>query len=367
MNWKLKYSILGLALWLLFFLAWEWWRSYPKVRLTPISFPESREARIDSVLIQSLSNFLIPGIAVGIIENQKLTYLKAFGYQNLETKDPLTLESLIPVASVSKLFTALSLANFALEKGISIDTAFNTLLPRDRRLPAEFDGITLRELLSHTSGISDKGWMQNILIGAEKRKLANISQTLNSPDGTKEFHYADANFDLIGFVLENGTKTPFETVIKENMLSVGGMEQSYFLTERPSDSLPILGYKHTFLWKRLETAHLKMERYPSPSSGLVVTPEDLAKAMLYLCRGGMGIFGDELQWLQDGTQVPAGFQKITINRVEFIGHYGGSGGFSSLVVYSPSLETGLFLLSNVRDESDFRSQISGEILHLLNP
>lgn len=367
MNWKIKYLFLGFTCWILLFLGWEWWNSYPKVRLEPISFPESREARIDSLLVQSLSNFLIPGIAVGIIEDQKITYLKAFGYQNLETKDTLTLESQIPVASVSKLFTALSLANFALEKGISIDTAFNSLLLKNKRLPPEFDGITLRELLTHTSGLSDKSWLQNIPIGAQKRKLSNISQNLNLPDGKKEFQYADVNFDLIGYVLEEGTKTSFETLIRENMLSIGGMEQSYFLTAEPADSFPVLGYKHTFLWKRMEPAKLNIERSPSPSSGLVVTPLDLSKALLYLCRGGMGIFGEELEWLKEGSQTPAGFQKITINQTEFLGHFGGSGGFSSLLLYSPVSETGLFLLSNARDMGEFRKQISAGILYLINP
>jgi CubicO group peptidase (beta-lactamase class C family) len=368
MNWKMKYSILGIALWLLFFLAWEWWRSYPKVKLTPISFPESREARIDSLLVQSLSNGLIPGIAVCIVEDQRVTYLKAYGYQNLEAKEPLTLESPMPLASVSKLFTALSLANFALENGISIDTAFNSLLPKNKRLPAEFDRITLRDLLNHTSGISDEGWIQQILRGAEKKKLSNISRTVSLLPGVKkEFQYADANFDLIGYVLESRAKVPFESLMKENMLATGGMEQSYFLTRNATDSLPTLGYKHTFLWKRLETVHLKLERYPSPSSGLVSSPRDLSRAMLYLCRGGMGIFGDELKWLQGGSHSPAGFQKITINQSEFFGHFGGSGGFSALVLYSPTTDTGLFLLANARDESDFRSQISDKILHLLNP
>ncbi len=367
MTGKIKYSILAVAFWLLLFLGWEWWRSYPKVRLTPISFPQSREARIDSILTQSLSDFLLPGIAVGIIEDQKVTYLKALGYQNLESRDTLTLESLMPVASVSKVFTALSLANFALENEISIDTAFNSLLPKNKKLPAEFDGITFRELLNHTSGLSDKNWVQNILIGAEKRKLSNISQNLNPPDQKREFLYADVNFDLIGYVLESVTKIPFETLVRENMLSTGGMEQSYFLAEKTADSLPIMGYKHTFLWKRLETANLKMERYPSPSSGLVVSPVDLSKSMLYLCRGGMGIFGDELQWLQSGSPSPAGFQKITINQTEFIGHFGGSGGFSTLLLYSPTLETGLFLLSNAHDNTDFRKHISAGILRLVKP
>lgn len=367
MNWKIKYSILGLAFWFLLFLGWEWWRSYPKVRLTPISFPENRDARIDSLLIQSLSQFLIPGLAVGIIEDEKVTYLKAFGFENLESKDTLSLQSTLPVASVSKLFTALSLANFALEKGISIDTSFNSILPKDKKLPDEFNNISFRDLLDHTSGISDSRRLRDILTSEEKRVLGNLPKNLKSPDlKNKEYRYADTNFDLIGYVLEVCTKTPFETVILEKTLAIGGMEKSHFVTVRPSETATSRGYKQTFLWKRIEPTRLKFERYPSPSSGLVVSPKDLSKALLHLSREDMGTFGEELAWLQNESETPSGFQKITLNNTNFIGHFGEQGGFSSLVLYSPALETAFFLIGNAQDNYEFRKQVSSEILKILN-
>ena len=366
MSLKIKYSILGLALWLLLFLGWEWWRSYPKVRFTPISFADNRDTKIDSLLIQSLTNFLIPGVAVGIIQNQKVTYLKAFGYENLETKDSLTLQSIIPVASISKIFTALSLANFAMENGISIDTSFNSLLTKNQRLPSEFDSISLRALLTHTSGLSDKGKLNNLLIGEKKRKLKNISENLKSPAENKEFQYSDVNFDLIGYVLETRNKVAFEKVLKENILLDGGMEHSYFISQNSEDSLAIRGYEQTFLWKRMQSTKLKFNRFPSPSSGLVVTPLDLSKALLHLCRGAMGNFSDEIEWLQTGSDAPAGFQKIILNETEFIGHFGGFGGFSSILLFSPELETGIFLLSNAQDNTNFRQTISTEILRIIS-
>lgn len=367
MNWKIKYSILGVAFWLLLFLGWEWWRSYPKVRLPPISNPETRDARIDSLLIQSLSQFLIPGLAVGIIEEEKVTYLKAFGFEDLKTKDTMSLQSTLPVASVSKLFTALSLADFALEKGISIDTSFNSILPKGKKLPVEFNEISLRDLLEHTSGIPDSRRLRDILTSEENRDLNNIPGNLKSPDLENiGFHYADANFDLVGYLLEICTNTPFENLILEKTLTVAGMENSYFSTARPSETASVSGYKQTFLWKRIEPTKLKLERYPSPSSGLVTSPTDLSKALLHLSRGNMGTFGEELDWLQKESDSPAGFQKIILNNTNYIGHFGEQGGFSSLVLYSPELEIAFFLVTNARDKHDFREQIAEGILKILN-
>lgn len=366
MNWKIKYLILGIAFWLLIFLGWEWWSSYPKVRLISVAHPESKAGKIDSILIRSLGDFLIPGIAVGIVEDEKVTYLKAFGYENLRTKDSLTIQSQIPVASVSKIFTALSLANFSLENRIPIDTGFNSVLPADKKLPEEFDEISIRDLLQHTSGLSDSRSFRNLIARDEKRQLRLLPDYLKTPDKEDpEYHYADVNFDLIGYVLESRSNEAFHELIKANTLEAVGMQESYFATEKSSGSFQ--GYKQTFLWKRIQTTDLEFERYPSPSSGLILSPEDLSKALLHLCRGSMGTFDDELRWLQGSSGTPAGFQKITLNNIEFIGHFGEQGGFSSLLLYSPSLEIGLFLLSNSQDKNDFRKIIPSEILKIIAP
>ncbi|WP_332914329.1 serine hydrolase domain-containing protein [Algoriphagus boritolerans] len=107
-----------------------------------------------------------------------MTYLKAFGYQNLKTKDSLTLQSLIPVASVSKLFTALTLANYAVEKGISIDTSFNSILPGNQRLSSDFEHISLADLLNHTSGLTDQSSIRTLFFQVEKTE--NSATCLNS-------------------------------------------------------------------------------------------------------------------------------------------------------------------------------------------
>jgi CubicO group peptidase (beta-lactamase class C family) len=363
-----KYSLLGLAFWFLIFLGWEWWRSFPKVRVPPVSFPESREARIDSLLSQSLIQYLMPGIAVGIITNEKLTYLKAFGFENLKTKDTLTVQSHIPVASVSKIFTALTLANFALEKGYTPDSSVNSILPDAKKLSPDFSEISLLDLLNHTSGISDKRGFGSILLSQEKRQLDNLPKLLNSPKlESKGYHYADTNFDLIGYLLETCDASPFELVAKVRTLIPGGMNTSEYAVKWPPDTGSVQGHQRTFLWKRIEQKALKLERFPSPSSGLVLTPTELSNALIHLSRGAMGTFGDELAWLKNGGETPAGFQSIQINNSRFIGHFGEQGGYSALVIYSPELEVALFLVSNTSDNTDFRRAIAAGILKLITP
>lgn len=363
-----KYLLSALGFWLVLFLGWEWWNSFPKVRWAPISFPETQSEKLDSVLVQSLSEYLIPGIAVGIIEEGKVTYLKAFGYENLETKDTLTLQSLLPVASVSKIFTALSLANYALETKIGLDSSVNSLLPQEKKLNTEFSEISLMDLLGHTSGLKIGLDINHLLPSGRNRPLQLLPKSLKTPDlEKKEFHYTDINFDLIGYLLETNTGVSFETLAQERILSQGGMKKSAFVTLLPDENSSLKGYQRTFLWKRLESRKLNFLHIPSPSSGLFVTGEDLSNFLHQLSRGEMGIFSEELAWLKNGSEIPAGFQEIRFDQSKFIGHFGGQGGFSSVLAYSPDLDISFFVISNGRDQSDFRYHISVEILKILNP
>ena len=365
MNWKVKYAILGLACWLALFLAWEWWSSYPRVRLTPISHPKNTEAKIDSVVVQSIIDFFLPGLVLGIVYEEKVTYLKAFGFSDLKTKDSLSLESKLPVASVSKIFTALCLANFCLDREIPPEATINAILPEGNKLPDEFDRLTLSELLEHRSGLSDSRSFGKGLRWDQKRQLENLPYHLQSPDlENKAYLYADVNFDLIGYVMEVIAEQPFETLIQETTLADAGMSQSLFTTLLAEN---IHGHEQTFLWKRILPTKLKLERYPSPSSGLVLTPKDLSKALLHLCRGEMGTFASEMDWLKGSTNFPAGFQKITLNGIDFWGHFGEQDGFSAVLVYSPDREIGLFLLANAEDKQGFRKQIPETLLRSIIP
>ena len=363
-----KYLLFAIAFWLVLFLSWEWWYSFPKVKWTPVSFPQSQEEKIDSILVQSLSEYLIPGIAVGIIEEGKVTYLKAFGYENLETKDTLNLQSLLPVASVSKIFTALTLANYALEKGIDINEPVNSLLPKGKKLSPEFSKISLRDLLSHTSGLKVGMDINHILPSGKNRPLQQLPNSLKTPNThKKEFHYADINFDLIGYLLENHANEPFETLSLKRILSQGGMKESSFVTQWPVENLTLIGYHKTFLWKRLESRKLNFQHLPSPSAGLFVSGYDLSNFLHQLSRGEMGIYSEELAWLKNGSDIPAGFHELRFDQFRFIGHFGGQGGFSSVLAYSPDLDIAFFVISNGRDQTDFRYQISLEVLKILNP
>lgn len=367
MNPKIKYSIYGLVFWFLLFLIWEWSVSYPKVRWSPVPFPKTVEEKLDSTLVQSLSEFLIPGIAVGIVQEGKITYLKAKGYQNLETKDTFDLQTLIPVASVSKIFTALCAANYFHKNEIPISSSIHQILPNNPNIPKHLGPITLEQLLSHRSGLEDPGFLRQLFRRNSQRALENLLQQSNKPQTSREQeNYADLNFDLIGLILQIHSQTPYDTLARKLTLQKAGMARSYFTRSWPKPEIPMVGNGKTFFWKRIEPKIMKLDRFPSPSSGLLSTPEDLSMALIHFCRGKLSDLNPEMAWLKGDKDTPVGFQKFNLEGKELLGHFGAQAGYSSLFAFSEDEKSGFFILTNARDFSDHRKKIASSILQILD-
>ena len=359
---KIKYFLIFLILLAFGFLSWEWWNSYPKISLAVLTPATSFEGKIDSILYQAINEYRLPGVSLALVKEGKLVYINALGFENLETKVPLNPTSTIPVASISKLFTALTIAN----KALSTDLEANTSLKNSS--DTLFPTLSLSQLLEHRSGLKSENSIRSRLLGKLKIGLKDWGTSymeksnfegVNSP----AFSYSDLNYDFLGFWLEEQSELSFQNQVRENIFGSAGMEQSFFVGMDSPDTLSISGYQHTFLWKRLEENKLKLQIFPSPSSGLMTSTRDMSIALIHLLRGDMGDFQEELTWLNDQENAKLlGFQKIKILDSDWIGHYGGQAGYSSFFFFSKNEDTGIFLFFNLKDPADYRLDLSKKIL-----
>ncbi|MEB2783994.1 serine hydrolase domain-containing protein [Algoriphagus persicinus] len=373
MNKKIKILLTVLVFWVAAFIGWEWWHSYPKVRFNPITEATSESLGIDSILHQAMSTYLLPGISVALVKNGKVSYLNAFGYENMETKDSLSIESKILVASVSKIFTAIGVANAFLDKGIKANDSLYSLGLGENFNSSTLAKIRIESLLSHQSGFRDKSFSEMIFSFSKSKKLNQWgAEFLRNPatyhSDSISYHYSDSNYDFLGFLLSQSEDLDFQTLIQSHVLESSGMTSSEFVTSWPTDEHRITGYQRTFLWKRIEPKRIKFSILPSPSSGLITTTKDMSLALIHLLRGDLGVYQQALDWLgNEGDVAPLGFQKTSINGNEWVGHFGGQAGYSSLLFYSEEEETGIFLFANSRDKVDFRINIARQIISYISP
>ena len=110
----------------------------------------TNDAELDSIILSELDRRRIPGGAVAVIKSGKIRYAKSFGLANVETKEPATLNTRFWIGSMGKQFTAMAVMMLVEQGRLALDEKVSTYLPH---LPLPYDAVTVRHLLTHTSGM----------------------------------------------------------------------------------------------------------------------------------------------------------------------------------------------------------------------
>src|SRR5262245_46543709 len=170
-----------------------------------------------------------PGCGVGVSRNGALVYEHGFGMASLERKTPITSSTVFPLASITKAFTAMSVL-LAAERGLlSLDDDVSKYIPdwssREQR-------VTIRHLLTHTSGLRDayalQGWAPNNGNSNDAFiKILSRQRGLNSAPGA-EYQYNNGGYLLLGKILEWASGQTLGAFADANIFKPLGMTGAYF-------------------------------------------------------------------------------------------------------------------------------------------
>ena len=173
----------------------------------------------------------VPGAVVLVAEGDRVLLQKAYGLADLERGVPLTVDSVLDIGSTSKQFTATCLLLAELDGKLSLDDPVRKHVDE---LPACCEGVTLRHLMLHTSGIPDYiGLMIEGGAQVEDRTgnddalaaLAKIEK-LDFPVGTK-WEYSNSNYMLMSQVVERTTGLSLPDFAQSRIFDVLGMKHTH--------------------------------------------------------------------------------------------------------------------------------------------
>ena len=195
-------------------------------------------SQLDEFLEKALVNYDLPGMAVnvGIRENSSnrnagLKYIKAMGYRDFITKKPLLPENIFHMASVTKLFVGTCIIKLWEEKKIDLEGYLVAYLPWFRMADGRYKNITIRQLLSHTSGMPDVGnyyWDkpetdEGALERYVRSKEVSEANLLWGPEEGR-FLYSNIGYEILGVVIAKLTGMSFEEYVKKNIFDPLGMK-----------------------------------------------------------------------------------------------------------------------------------------------
>ncbi|NHK32033.1 MAG: beta-lactamase family protein [Asgard group archaeon] len=243
--------------------------------------------KLENMIIDLMIQSNIPGFSVGIILNGQPIYTRGFGQRSLEKKLPMTPDTLFGIGSVSKSFTSLAIMQLV-EKGKlnlddPIDKYFNVDIS-DKKKP-----ITIKHMLSHSSGIPDLGAVIGSLVRLDKNRppilpIGSTKDIVSYFNKFKElirfkpdemFFYNNDMYHLLGALVEKITKIPFADYVTKNILEPIGMTRTTYY----ADKLENDPKKDVMTGYIFDPNELALKPIPFPHDRLVDAPGGLLSSI----------------------------------------------------------------------------------------
>lgn len=288
----------------------------------------------------------VPAVQIAVAERGQVIYSEAFGLTDKESATAATPRSPLLVASITKQFTAAAILRLAERGALTLDDPIEKFLPE---LDPKGTTITLRHLLTHTSGLSAP--LPNPQSQFTREQLITLlnAHPLAFTPGT-DWSYINFGYMLLGHVIESITGMPYADFIhSEFALPLGLLDTGVCGTS----NLPVPdGY--TFIqgtWVRKPAPNMSV---PFAAGALCSTASDLARWSYLLATGGVlqpdsYVAMTTPARLADGTEVGYGFGlylPLSVVGHPAVYHDGLIAGFNTFLIYFPAHNISIAVISN---------------------
>jgi CubicO group peptidase (beta-lactamase class C family) len=331
-------------------------------RLLLFAFPvvlgaQDLSATADRIFAQWNSTHT-PGCAVGVSRNGATIFARGYGMADLENGTPITAQTILESGSVAKQFTATAVLLLAGEGKLRLDDDVRKFVPE---LPDYGRVITVRHLLSHTSGlrewsnlVADQGYPRGTRVTTQADLVDIIvrQKSLNYPVGD-HYSYTNSGFALLPTIVERVSGVPFARFSKERIFGPAGMGD----TRWRDDFTAVVPRRAQAYSRRADGWHLDMpfENVHGPG-GLLTTVGDWLKWNDALDKRLFGAVSDSLlsrATLTGGRVIPYAMGLIngTYRGTPEWQHSGSTAGYSTFLARYPRAGLSVAVMCNAAGAS----------------
>ncbi len=299
----------------------------------------------------------VPGAAVLVLKDGQPVFRRGYGLAVVEDGTPVSPATNFRLASVSKQFTAAAILLLAEDGRLSIDDPLKKWLPG---LPAVADAMTLRQLLSHTSGLLD---YEDLMDPADTRQVHDIdvlhllqkeNRTYFAPGSS--YRYSNSGYALLALVVGKASGSDFASFLRQRIFLPLGMTAT-FAHQDGVDEVPDRAYGYSQIdghWQRTDQSTTSAVL---GDGGIYSSIDDLAKwdAALYderLLRRASLQQAFSAATATPEPEVPHYGFGWRING-DALWHSGESIGFRNVIVRYPKQKLTVVVLSNRNDPEPY--------------
>jgi CubicO group peptidase (beta-lactamase class C family) len=243
----------------------------------------------DSYMAQVLKDWNTPGIGVGIVVNDKLVFAKGYGYRDYEKKLPFTPTTLHPIASNSKLFTAVAAGMLVEEGKLTWDKPIRESVPTIQFYNDQLNNnVTLRDMLSHRTGVTrhDLIWFKSPFT---RKELFERLKYLEPQEPMREtFLYNNLMYAGAGYVIELKSGKRWEDFVRERILAPLEMPTTNYtiadMTSHPDHGVPFREKRDSF--ELYKIPYYEDTEGVAPAGAIISNIDELSHWLIALMNDG---------------------------------------------------------------------------------
>lgn len=316
-----------------------------------------------------------PGLAYAVVADGEVTSVGAHGVVKIGGDKKVTPDTAFLTGSISKSFTALAVMQLVEAGKIDLVTDVSHYLDRFSGRPA--GTITIRQLLSHTSGFSTlQGNPSHTDVTSGKDELARrvdqLAEVTPAYKPNERWEYSNTNYQILGRLIEVVSGQEYQAYVATKILEPVGMEHSFVADGKIHESMAT-GHTPWFGTKR-PLPENTTDRATAPQGGIVASASDLARYMQMMMNGKDDVLSAEGKALMMSPASEAspsyGFGWFVFPGSGIVSHEGRSVGFESTATMIPYKKEAVVVLVNadswlgLADTTQLRNGITARALNV---
>ena len=316
----------------------------------------------------------LPAFSITLVDNKHDVWSAGFGFARTEPKRGATSETVYRVGSISKLFTDIAVMQLVEQRKLNLDADIREILPEFQPNNPFGKPLTLRQLMSHRSGLVRESSVGSYFDPGEP-SIAETAASLNDTTivyepGTRT-KYSNSGITVVGLAVEKASGMPFSEYIRERILKPIGMQNSDF------DRTPHIAEKlaEAQMWT------VDGRRFPAPvfefgifpAGNLYSTTDDLTRFLRVLFRGGNLKEGQllspatltDMMRPQEKERFGIGFAISDFHGHKSVGHGGAVYGYSTQLTALIDENIGVAAVASLDGSNGVVGRISSYALELM--
>ncbi|ADB38998.1 serine hydrolase [Spirosoma linguale] len=340
-------------------------------------------AQLDALVQRTLTTFDVPGIAVAVVKDGKISHAKGYGVRSLKTGAPVDENTLFGIASNSKAFTSAALGMLMDEGKLTWDDKVIDYIPEFRMYdPYVTEAFTIRDLLTHRSGLGlgagDLMFWPDSSNFTMKDVIHNLRYLKPVSGFRTKYDYDNLLYMVAGEVIERVSGKTWPDFIEERIMKPLQMNHSAGSYERLPDKVNVID-AHAPVNGKVQVISRDMFRFGYAAGGINSSVADMSKWVIaqlnkgkYGDKGNKPLFSEKVHaemWSPqtilpvNSTPTPPynthfsayglGWGLSDVKGYKQVTHTGGLAGMVTQVTLLPELQLGIIVFTNQQSGAAF--------------